>query len=174
MILGLCIIFCYLGLTGDDCGGTSSDDVQRQQQEKILQEGTSALGMPAIHNFRMKRILKDILELCDQEGLVTYTYLENMNPVIIHGYTAQGGKLTYLGETIGYGIPYATQYTNPMKKENGYREEVPMPQADPDGLFKPGSAEGTWILMRDPVNHKTLPQYIEPRILTFTFKLPPD
>ena len=58
---------------------------------------------------------KDIIELCDQDGLVTYTYLENMNPVIVHGNTSLGGKLTFLGQTIGYGIPYATQFTSPQR-----------------------------------------------------------
>ena len=76
--------------------------------------------MPAIKNFRERKILKDILELRDQEGLVTYSYLENMVPQIQPGRTALGGKLTYFGETIGYGIPYATQYTNPQKVEHSY------------------------------------------------------
>jgi len=145
-----------------------SDQVQQQQQETILAEGTAQIGMPAIKNFRERKLLKDILELRDQDGLVTYTYV--MSEVT--------GKLVYLGQTIGYGIPYATQFTNPQKvvvsgtndSKPGYSRLV-IPQADPNGLFSPASAEGTWILMLDPKSGKTLPQYIEPRILTFTFKL---
>ncbi len=156
----------------------TNDETQRQQQEKMLQEGIAQTGMPAIKNFREKKILKDIIELCDQDGLVTYTYLENMNPVIVHGYTALGGKLTYLGETIGYGIPCATQYTNPQRvaryEETPERGNITLPQADPNGLFKPASAEGTWILMLNPVSKKVSPQYIEPRIVTMTYKLPVD
>jgi len=169
-------ILATLTITLVGCGTPpdtrTSDQKQHDQQEQILQEGTSAVGMPAIKNFREKRLLKDIIELCDQDGLVTYTYLENMNPVIVRGRTALGGKLTYFGETIGYGIPYATQFTNPMKKE-GYNAS-PIPQADPNGLFKPASAEGTWVLMKDLSGKKVLPQYIEPRIVTMTFKLPFD
>lgn len=156
----------------------TSDQIQQEQQERIEKEGTMAVGPPAIKNFREKRILKDIMELCDQEGLLTYTYLENMNPVIVHGRTAMGGKLTYFGETIGYGIPYATQYTNPQKiaEKNNYQSGsyAILPQADPNGLFKPTSADGTWVLMKDPNGTAVRPQYIEPRILTLTFKLPLD
>ncbi|MCX6795604.1 MAG: hypothetical protein NT165_02690, partial [Candidatus Falkowbacteria bacterium] len=79
----------------------SSDIVQKEQQEKILAEGSAQVGMPAIKNFRERKIVKDLYELRDQNGLVTYTY-------IFSEYT---GKYTYLGETIGYGIPYATQFT---------------------------------------------------------------
>ena len=102
-------------------------------------------------------------------------YLENMNPTIVRGFTARGGKLTYVGQTIGYGIPYATQYTNPQKVERyGGSGWITLPQADPNGLFSPASAEGTWILMKDPNSSKVEPVYIEPRILTSPFPLPMD
>ena len=138
----------------------NSDDIQRRQQETILREGTSQIGMPAIKNFRERKILKDILELRDQEGLVTYTYLFN----------ELNGKLVFLGETIGYGIPYATQFTNPQKRDGS----LTLPQADPNGLFSPASAEGTWVLMKDPNGGKVLPIYVEPRIVVSPFKLKAD
>lgn len=55
----------------------SSNDIQREQGERLLAEGTAQTGMPAINNFRERKLLKDILELRDQTGLVTYTYLWN-------------------------------------------------------------------------------------------------
>ena len=151
--------FLFLGNT-DGCTDDSSDAVQRRQQEQILAEGTSQVGMPAIKNFRERKILKEIIELRDQEGLVTYTYL----------FAEMTGKLTFLGETIGYGIPAATQFTNPEKPL--YPQEVAtIPQADPNGLFSPSSAEGTWVLMLDRKGGKTVPVYIEPRIIVSPFKL---
>lgn len=135
-----------------------SDRVQEQAQEKMLQEATSQTGMPAIKNFRERKILKDILELRDQNGLTTYTYL----------FSEQTGKLIYFGETIGYGIPYATQYTNPQKYVyNG----VSLPQADPNGLFAPTAAEGTWVLLKNPDGKDVQPVYVEPRIIVSPFKL---
>ena len=141
----------------------TSDEKQSVQQEQILAEGNAQTGMPAIKNFRERKILKDILELRDQSGLITYTY-------VFSDYT---GKLRFFGETIGYGIPYATQYTNPQKiaascYQGGY---AIVAQADPNGLFSPSSAEGTWVLMKDPNGDKTLPVYIEPRVIISPFKL---
>jgi hypothetical protein len=46
-----------------------------------------------------------------------------------------------------------------------------LPQADPNGLFSPASAEGTWILMKDPNGKEVKPVYIEPRIIVSPFKL---
>lgn len=148
-----------------------SDQKMERDQEVLLAEGNAQIGMPAIKNFRERKLLKDILELRDQEGLVTYTYIANEFPQIASGRTALGGKLTFLGPTIGYGIPYATQFTNPEKYEyNG----CTLPQADPNGLFAPSSAEGTWVMMLDPTGGKTVPVYVEPRIVVSPFKLPMD
>lgn len=143
----------------------SSDEIQQQQQEKILKEGVSQIGMPAIKNYRERKILKDILEMRDQEGIVTYTYLAS----------EEAGKLgDLLCVSIGFGVPYATQFTNPQKLEfhsgHGY---VSLPQADPNGLFSPSSAEGTWVLCKDPNGKDVKPVYVEPRIVVSPFKLKP-
>ena len=141
----------------------TSDQVQSAQQERILQEGTSQVGMPAIKNFRERKVLKDVLEKRDQEGLVTYTYL----------FSEVKGCMVFLGDTIGYPLPYATQFTNPQKLEyspgHGY---VTTPQADPNGLFSPSSAEGTWLLMKDPRSDNVGVIYTEPKVIALPFRAP--
>lgn len=143
------------------CGNDTSDEIQRDQQERILAEGTAQTGMPAIKNFRERKLLKDILELRDQDGLVTYTYVWN----------EFSGKLVFLCDSIGYGIPYATQYTNPQKVDSSYGHYQVLPQADPNALFSPSSAEGTWVMCKDPGGADVKPVYIEPRIVVAPFKL---
>ena len=110
----------------------SSDTTMRRGQEQLSRQAVSQVGMPALTNFQEKRILKMIIELRDTE-IKTITYTQDMN-----------GKLHKLCDSIGFGIPYATQYTSPMK-ESEYSHSI-VPQADPNGLFSPASAEGTWIL----------------------------
>lgn len=138
----------------------TSDDIQRITQEKLLSEGTAQTGMPAIKNFRERKLLKDILELRDQAGLVTYTYLWN----------EFNGKLVFFCQSVGYGIPYATQYTNPQKRV-AEGSQVVIPQADPNGLFSPASAEGTWIMCKNPNGPDVKPVYVEPRTIVAPFKL---
>ena len=142
----------------------SSDRAQQAQQEKILLEGTAATGMPAIKNFRMKKLLKDIIELQDQDGLVTYTYT----------FSEMTGRYIFFCDSFGYGIPYATQYTNPEKKAGGYIQEDPLPQADPDGLFKPASADGTWVMCKDPDGKDARPLHVEPKVVGSPFKFKLD
>jgi len=142
----------------------ASDDVQAQQQEQMAKEATAQTGMPAIKNFRERKLMKEIFEMRDQSGLVTYTYLWN----------EMQGKKVFLCNSIGYGLPYATQYTNPEKiatsgHQYGY---AILPQADPNGLFMPASAEGTWVMCKNPAGDDVKPVYVEPRIIVSPFKLP--
>ena len=150
------------------CDGIAptADQTQTQQQEQMLKEATAQTGMPAIKNFRERKMLKDILELRDQSGLVTFTYT----------YSEMTGKKQFFCNSVGYGIPYATQYTAPerpaLATETHEAGNILVPQADPNGLFSPAAAEGTWILCKDPNGTKTLPVYVEPRVIVSPFKLP--
>jgi hypothetical protein len=75
VLLSCIVLFCLL--TAESCMDgqkPTSDQIERNSQEKLLQEATRQIGMPAIKNFRQKKLVKMILELCDQMGLVTYTY----------------------------------------------------------------------------------------------------
>lgn len=145
-----------LALTLASC--KPSDITQTRAQERILAEGVAQLGMPAIKNFREKHLLKTIYELRDQTGLLTYTYM----------WSEMQGKLVFFCESVGYGIPYATQYSASEKEA---RVEYALPQAEPNGLFSPSSADGTWVMCKDPSGKEVRPVFIEPRVVISQFKL---
>ena len=143
----------------------SADQKDTKDQERILQEGRSKVGIPAVHNFKEKKLLKQIYELRDQENLQTWTYIV----------AEQTGKLVFLGRSVGYGIPYATQFTSPQKVEwtvgpTGHWHSAIVSQADPNGLFSPASADGTWVLMLGP-DKQVHPVFIEPKIIVSPFPL---
>ena len=132
----------------------SSTQIERRKQEELSLQAVQSVGMPAITNFAEKRMFKDILELRDR-SVPTTTYLVGMN-----------NQLTKLCDSVGYGLPYATQYTNPMRVGgDGTHGYVTLPQADPNGLYSPASADGTWVLCVDTKSGKPKPVYIEPRVI---------
>jgi hypothetical protein len=146
----------------EGCDPPTSDQVQQSQQESILQQGTSAVGMPAIKNFRERRLFKDILEMRDQGDLSTFTYT----------YSEVTGKFSFLCNSIGFPLPYATQFTNPQKTECNASRCYQLPQADPNGLFSPAAADGTWVMCKDPTKPRVVPTYVEPKVSTFLYELP--
>jgi hypothetical protein len=132
----------------------TSTQIERRKQEELSMQAVTQVGMPAITNFAEKRMMKDIMELRDQ-NVATTTYITDMN-----------GKLHKICNSIGYGLPYATQYTNPQRiaYDSGHGS-VTLPQADPNGLYSPASADGTWVLCVDAKTGKAKPVFIEPRVI---------
>lgn len=151
----------------------SADSRQAESTKKMLMESERQVGMPGIRNFQQRKLMKMIYELQDQENLQTYTYLKS----------DYSGKLIFVGKSIGYGIPFSAQFTNPMRivdleqegnvrhkfEDNG--EVQVIPQADPNGLFMPTSSSATWIILINPETNKPQVVYIEPEIVVSPFPL---
>lgn len=161
------ITIMLLLMSNSGCEDNSSDKNLSVKQEQLMQEANAQCGMPAVKNFQQRKLMKMIIELCDQENLICYAY-------IIPEMT---GKPVFLGKCIGYGLPYATQYTNPEKviayEDGQYKGSQPstIPQADPNGLYMPSSADGTWLMMIDPKTNEPHPVYCEPKVLISPFPL---
>lgn len=164
----------------------TSSDKQRERQELMVSEGVAQVGVPAIKNFRELKLAKDIYEMRDQTGLVTYSYLENLTPAVVKGHTALGGKLTFVCDSIGYPLPYATQFTAPESMQtytvpnsgSGSKDRsygvARLPQSEPNGLHSPASADGTWVMCKDPNGKDARPLYTEPKVVVSQFKFPTD
>ena len=158
------LIMSIFLLASCETGEPSADKIQAQKTEQSLSEANKQIGMPAIVNFQERKLFKQILELRDQEQLITYCYLMN----------EMNGKIgQFLGKGIGYGIPAATQFTNPVRTirtlNNGGGVEQ-LPQADPNGLFMPTQTSATWYMLLDEKG-KPHPVYIEPLIIVSPIKL---
>src|ERR1019366_6020122 len=96
-------ILVALGFSAcDEVRQPTADQKARRQQEVLSSQSVSQVGMPAIVNFQEKRMMKTILELRDTT-IPTNTYIVDMN-----------GKTHKKCDSVGYGLPYATQYTNPQ------------------------------------------------------------
>jgi len=81
---------------------------------------------------------------------------------------------TFIETSVAYPMPYATQRTSPQKIVKRATDHwLAMPQADPNGLYSPADAEGTFVEMNNPTKvNQTGLVYSEPRISTFPYELP--
>ena len=133
--------------------------IESKKQEELSKQAVQSVGLPAITNFAEKRMMKDIIELRDQ-NTPTVTYLVGME-----------NQLTKLCDSVGFGLPYATQYTNPQSETYSGGHYIVLPQADPNGLYSPEAADGTWILCVDHKDGKAKPLYVEPRVIVSPIEL---
>ena len=138
----------------------SAEKVQAKQTKQLNAEAQRQIGMPDIVNFQERKFAKQILEMRDKE-IATYTYIIDMY-----------GKKHFICESIGYGLPYSVQFTNPEKEAvNGVNGKWgKLPQADPNGLYMPDGLSATWVLCSDG-KKGVKPVYVEPQIMVSPFKM---
>lgn len=169
VLILLMVIVLTLGVVG--CGVTdrepSVDDKQTQQTEALQREMNNQVGMPDISNFYEKKMAKEIYELRDDSELITYVYMQNLD-----------GQFIYLGEAVGFGLLYSTQFSNPERVTTekydlgGYHSQAIMPQAEPNGLFTPDGLSATWLIYVNPETGEREIIYSEPSITVTQSKLP--
>jgi hypothetical protein len=141
---------------GGSCQDTTS--VQNRQTEEILSYADKKTGgMPRITNYFELTFAKRIMAKRD-DAISTVTYVQNITT----------GKFLCIGKSIGYGLPYAVEITNPLQYigQGGV-----IAQADPNGLYMPQSAEGTWVDLINPTTGADDPVYSEPRVFVTPFEL---
>jgi hypothetical protein len=135
----------------------------QQVQTQTTAQADREVGFPAITNWAEKRQVKDLYELRDKM-VPTWAYMQGID-----------GRLICIGRAVGYGIPYAVQFSNPQQKVRAdlgqYNGDMLMTQAEPNGLYMPSGAEGTWVQMLDPDTNQVEPVYIEPRVTISPFRL---
>ncbi len=162
-------MFTLMGCYDHKVNGIS-EAIQQEREKTIesMEASSREVGFPNITEYTEKKLMKMLYELRDDSKLVTYSYRVNME-----------GKYLFIGETLGYGIPYSTQYTQPETMQRvslpdlyheDYREDVytqPLPQADPNGLYNPTGLSATWVMLINPKTGDIEPAYIEEEVQVF-------
>ena len=105
--------------------------------------------------------MRKLYELRDG-NIATFSYVPDMQ-----------GRLWHLCDSIGYGLPYGVQFSNPEKHIwEGQSSSYNLPQAEPNGLYMPPTADGTWIMCADSSSKGNVaPVYVEPRVIVSPFRL---
>lgn len=151
------------GSASDGCtdNRTESDKRQDTAQEAMTAEANRQIGMPGITNFTERRIVRKLYELRDS-NIATHAYVMDLE-----------GRLWHVCESIGYGLPYGVQFTNPHRPLHpSYSQSAMADQAEPNGLFMPSTAEGTWVICAsEKAKGEIAPVYVEPRVIVSPFVL---
>jgi hypothetical protein len=160
------ILFLSIAAMLSGCGEPAAPNADQHQAEvtaKMAAEADRAVPVPAIVNWAEKHMVHDLYELRDKQ-VPTWAYMQGID-----------GRLICLGRSVGYGIPYAVQFSNPQvysRHDCGEHYcDGPMPQPEPNGLFMPDNAEGTWLQMLDPATNTVEAVYVEPRVTVSPFRL---
>lgn len=148
---------------GCDYTQPSADQVESARQEVLQAEAVRETGTPNITNFTERKFMKTLYELRDT-GVTTWIYKMNVD-----------GQHFLVGKAVGYPLSAAAQYSSPEKysrlaRSTGAFEWQMTPQAEPNGLFMPSSAEGSWVMLMTTEGPK--PYYSEDRLTGSPVRIP--
>lgn len=133
------------------CGETPTEKASEDVQQ-LAKRLYSEIGTPEINNFQEYKFAKQIMEMRDQR-ITTYTYHVDRN-----------GNRHFICKSIGYGLPYSTQLTNPKQFKSSFGDAYgKLPQREPNGLYMPDNVNATWILCSDGEGGVE-PVYSEPKL----------
>ena len=122
------------------------EDIRKSEQ--AIADSQKSIGFPEVRYFNEKKNLKEIIELRDNPKLICYYYTKN----------TMTGKYVYQGKCQGYGVPYASNYTNPK-------------EADPNGMYMQGlSTTATWVSHINDKGEKEI-RYVEEEITVSQSKI---
>jgi len=161
-------VICLTIFTLAGCAASpqSTEEVISEQQNRLTTEASRQLGMPNVKEFYEKKMAKEIIELRDNSKLICFAYTKN----------EFSGKFVYIGRTMGYGLPYSVQYTNPLQVVKGdisvQEGMTTISQADPNGLYMPEGLSATWLMIINEETGKREVMYAEPNMVVTQSKLP--
>ena len=164
LVLVVTMVFVLAGCSEDISPNNTKEE--RQYTEQLMQQATDEIGMPNITEFYEKKMAKEIFEKRDDSSLICYVYNQNLD-----------GQYIFIGKSMGYGLPYSTQYTNPqtyLDDPHGSYDSgsVVVSQADPNGLYSADGLSATWLMMIDETTGENYIMYAEPTIVVTENKLP--
>ena len=113
------------------CGdhySSEADKAKRQATDNLMEQALEVVGSaPNIKKFTELKLVYTLYELRDDPKLQTFTYIVDMQ-----------GNLHELCKSLGYGIPYSAQSSNPERFLQSQRmgselTDKKLPQAEPNG-----------------------------------------
>lgn len=151
-------VFVVLALALAGCA-TPADSAERVSVEQ--QQKQYVLSQP-VPQFDWSLERHEMIELYRARNNAVSTY-----SVV---YSQYRGVITFACPSIGYPIPGGTQLTNPEKGVGTY---YPLPQAEPNGLYSPGTSAGTYVMCVNE-DGTISPVYIEENVMTFAYPVTTD
>jgi hypothetical protein len=110
---------------------------------------------PNITNYYEYLQLKQIYEARNNPQLILNAYI-----------AAYDGSLRCLGKVKGFGVPYGTEWSQPVSGGSG--GSVP----EPNALYPSQSTNADWVQLIDPSTGKATITFVEPNLVITSMNLP--
>lgn len=156
-LLWLLILFAGLFLVG--CANDTADKADRELTDNQQEVYQVKQPLP-FFDYSFERDMVTQIYVARNDALNTWSVWRSAT-----------GEIEDWCPSIGFGIPYDTQLTNPLKPfYNHNSSSTTVEQAEPNGLFSSKNTAATWVLCQLP-NGDIAPVYIETRVTVYPWPI---
>lgn len=149
----LVTVFVFVGCS--DSTADRADRIQTDNQQEVYQ-----VKQPLpFFDYSFERNMVTQIYVARNDALNTWSVWRSAT-----------GEIEDWCPSIGYGIPYDTQLTNPLKRDYSESVAIVIEQAEPNGLFSSKNTAATWILCQLP-SGEIAPVYIESVVTVYSWPI---
>lgn len=153
-VLGILLVV-MLSVVSVGCNGSQTDK-DRESVERQQSQYSKSQPVPG-YNWSLER------------HLLTELYnLRNMKAVTHSVWRSDLGTVEGDCASIGFGIPYDTSLTNPLKLAGRYRDSSVVEQAEPNGIFASKNTSATWVMCAGKLGNIE-PIYVETKVTVYPY-----
>lgn len=152
------LILVIILLTLSACDTETADRADRELTDK--QQGIYQVKQPLpFFDYSFERSMVTQIYVARNDALNTWSVWRSAT-----------GQIEDWCPSIGFGIPYDTQLTNPLKRSTNAQGATAVEQAEPNGLFSSKNTAATWVLCQLP-NGDISPVYIESKVTVYPWPI---
>jgi hypothetical protein len=154
----LMIMFLAVGLVGCDEDQERKDarGVQAQQSQYAASQPVPAF------NWSLERHLISQLYQIRNQRVATHSV-----------WRSDRGMIEGDCSSIGFGMPYDTSLTNPLKTMDNWRQGSVIEQAEPNGIFASKNTAATWVMCASD-GGMIEPVYVETKVTVYPYPVSVD
>lgn len=143
------------------CNGQSQDTKDKAQAQAQQSQYAKSQPVPS-YNWSLERHM--VIELYNARNLRAATHSV---------WRSDLGTIEGDCSSIGFGIPYDTSLTNPLKLAGNYRDSSVIEQTEPNGIFASKNTAATWIMCAGD-NGAMEPIYVETKVTVYPYPVKVD
>lgn len=155
----LLVLSLLLALVG--CSEVTQTEKDRASVERQQSQYAASQPVP-VYNWSLERHL--VIQLYDARNLKAATHSV---------WRSDRGMIEGDCPSMGFGIPYDTSLTNPLKAVFNRRNSPVVEQSEPNGIFASKNTAATWVMC---VNKFGIiePVYVETKVTTYPYPVSVD
>lgn len=156
------VLFSIFSMGADGCDKKTQDELDQKLSNDQLEQYSKRQPIPVFDWSLERELIIKLYELRNKKVATHSVWRSDM------------GTVEDDCPSIGFGLPYDTSLTNPLKPvEPDWHDSPVIEQQEPNGIYASKNTSATWVICAGP-GGSLEPHYIETRVTVYPYPVKVD